>query len=106
MQGFYEIMHLIHDYSCIELEVCICISTLNSVNQWRIQDGGIWGKYPPLVEPAMLLALNLYVRPRSVYQLMPENIHILLAFSTNSPETKANQSQTSCKTITQHLRAY
>ena len=35
-----------------------------------------------------------------------ENIHILLGFITNSPETKANQSQTSCKIVTQHLRAY
>ena len=35
-----------------------------------------------------------------------ENIHILLAFITNSPETKANQTQTNCKIVTQHLRAY
>ena len=31
MQGFYEIMHLIHYYSCIELEVLYMHFTLNSV---------------------------------------------------------------------------
>ena len=33
-----------------------------------------------------------------------KNMHILLAFITNSPETKANRSQTNCKIVTQHLR--
>ena len=64
---------------------------------------GHLGQMPPLMKPAMLLikiAANLYVRPRSVYQLVPENMHFLLAFITNSPETKENESQTSCKIIT------
>ena len=33
-----------------------------------------------------------------------ENMYILLAFITNSPETKANQSQSSCKIVIQYLR--
>ena len=33
-------------------------------------------------------------------------MHILLAFITNSPETKANQSQTNCEIVTQHFCAY
>ena len=35
-----------------------------------------------------------------------ENMHILLTSITNSPQTKANQSQTSCEIVIQHLRAY
>ena len=35
-----------------------------------------------------------------------ENIHILLALITNSPEAKANESQTNHEIVTQHLRVY
>ena len=65
---------------------------------------------PPYLveEPAILLIkiLNLiYARPRSVYKTH-ESMHILLAFITNLPETKANRSQTKCEIVTQHLCTY
>ena len=59
-------------------------------------------------EPAMLL-INIATKllcQAKISLSTHENMHILLAFITNSPETKANQSQTSCKIVTQHLRAY
>ena len=34
------------------------------------------------------------------------DMHILVAFITNSPETKASHSQTSCEIVLQNLRAY
>ena len=69
--------------------------------QWRIQ----YGKSPPPPPPppththtppcegAILLIkiLKFSARPRSAYKTH-ENMHILLAFIINSPETKANQS--------------
>ena len=57
---------------------------------------GIWGKCPPppphLVEkPAMLLIKIGTKRCQAKISLSThENIHISLAFITNSPETKAN----------------
>ena len=69
---------------------------------------GIWGKCPPLVEePAMLLIkIATKLCQAKISLSTHENMHILLEFITNSPETKANQSQTSCKIVIQHLRAY
>ena len=70
---------------------------------------GIWGKCPPplhlVEEPAMLLikiASKFCQANRDQFKTH-ENIHILLAFIRNSPETKA---QTNCKIVIQHLRAY
>ena len=62
---------------------------------------------PPPPSPCggaiLLIKIQTFVRPRSAYKI-PENMHILLAFATNSPETKANQSQTNYEIVTQHLR--
>ena len=52
---------------------------------------GIWGKFPPhlVEEPYFLFKILNFVRPRSAY-ITHENMHILLAFITNSLETKVN----------------
>ena len=60
---------------------------------------------PPLhlvEEPAMLLiktASKFCQANRDQFKNY-ENMHILLAFITNSPEAKANRSQTNCKIVT------
>ena len=72
---------------------------------------GIWGKCPPppppfVKEPAMLLIKIATKLCQAKISLSTHaNMHILLAFITNSPETKANQSQTNCKIVIRHLRA-
>ena len=66
---------------------------------------GIWGKFP---SPLTLWRSLIYTKlcQANISLSTHENMHILLAFITNSPETKANQSQTSCEIVTQHLCAY
>ena len=69
---------------------------------------GIWGKCPPYLveEPAMLLIkIATKLCQAKISLSIHENMHILQAYITNSPETKVNQNQTSCKIVTQHLRA-
>ena len=78
-------------------------------SQWRIQDGAFGANAPPhlVEEPAMLLIkIAAKLCQAKISLSTHENIHILLGFITNSPETKAKQSQTSCKIVTQHLRVY
>ena len=64
--------------------------------QWRIQDGAFGANAPPppphLVEkPATLLIKIGTKRCQAKISLSThENMHISLAFITNSPETKAN----------------
>ena len=74
--------------------------------QWRIQDGAFGANAPPhFVEEPYLILTKLYARQTSAYKTH-EKMYILLAFITNSPETKVNQSQTNYETVTQHLREY
>ena len=57
--------------------------------------------YHLVEEPAMLLIKTLnFDRPRLVYKIH-ENMHILLAFITNSPETKVKLATKII--VTQHL---
>ena len=81
----------------------------HEVNGGSKMGRGIWGKCPPPPPPcggAIFLNKMLnFVTPRSAY-ITHENMYILLAFITNSPEMKANQSQTSYEIVTMHLRAY
>ena len=75
---------------------------------------GIWGKFPsPLTLWRSLIYtklcqanISLSTHENMHILLALASLHILLAFITNSPETKANQSQTSCEIVTQHLCAY
>ena len=60
---------------------------------------------PPCGGAILLIKMLNFVRPRSAY-ITHENMYILLAFITNSPEMKANQSQTSYEIVTMHLHAY
>ena len=62
---------------------------------------GIWGKCPPPPPPphspcggAIFLIITLNFMPGKISLLNSRNKHILLAFITNSPATKVNQSQT------------
>ena len=70
---------------------------------------GHLGQMPPhlVEEPAILLIkiLNFMSNLDQFSYKTHENMHILLAFITNSPETKANQCQTSCEIVIQHLCA-
>ena len=64
---------------------------------------GIWGKCPPpppltFGGGAMFLIKTLNFMPGKISLLNSRNIQILLAFITNSPATKANQSQTRSQT--------
>ena len=69
---------------------------------------------PPLLPPhlmdwrAILLIkiLNFMPGKGQLTYKTHKNMHILLAFITNSPEPKVNQSQTSREIVTQHLHAY
>ena len=77
---------------------------------------GIWVKCPPfpphLVEELAHILLietdtKLCQAKISFAIKTHENMHILVAsIIANSPETKANQSQTSCEIVTQHLCVY
>ena len=64
---------------------------------------GIWGKCPQSCGGAILLLVKIL---KAKVNVTHKIIHILLAFSTNSPETKVKQGQTSYEIFTQHLRAY
>ena len=78
--------------------------------QWWIQDGAFGVNAPPthlVKEPAMLLIKIATKLCQAKISLSTyETMHILLALITNSLTTKANQSQTSCQIVTQHLCAY
>ena len=82
--------------------------------QWRIQDGAFGVNAPPppppphlVKEPAMLLIKIATKLCQAKISLSTyETMYILLALITNSLTTKANQSQTSCQIVTQHLCVY
>ena len=62
---------------------------------------GIWGKCPPPPPPpspfgGTILLIKILNFMSGLDQLTHENVQILVAF-INSPEIKANQSQTNCE---------
>ena len=70
-------------------------------SQWRIQDRAFGANAPPphlVEEPAILVIeiLNFMSGQDQFSYITHENMHILLALITISPETEAKQSQTSC----------
>ena len=65
-------------------------------HQWRIQDGAFGANAPlPCGGAILLIKILNFVKPRLAYKIH-ENMYILLAIITNSPETKVNQSETNC----------
>ena len=88
-----------------QLEMLVKIAHCNGGS--RMGHLGQMSPLPPCGEPAMLLIkIATKLCQAKISLSTHENMHILLAFITNSPEIKASQSQTSCKIVIQHLRAY